>query len=89
MTTKKDDAVSRSLKARKTPAPQEPDRRDSGLPGGGQGRVDKTGIMPPGVHIDPDITEGHPGYQESGESEIIPMERLTKGNTSAEQDKNR
>ncbi|MCS7168835.1 MAG: hypothetical protein RMI91_09580 [Gemmatales bacterium] len=40
--------------------------------------VDITGRVPDDVHVDPDITEGHPGYQESGESEIIPMERLTK-----------
>ncbi|MCS7016229.1 MAG: hypothetical protein RMJ19_13375 [Gemmatales bacterium] len=40
--------------------------------------VDITGRVPDDVHVDPNITEGHPGYQESGESEIIPMERLTK-----------
>jgi hypothetical protein len=47
-------------------------QRETGLPGGGQGRVDVTGIVPENIHVDPDITEGHPGYQESGESEIIP-----------------
>ncbi len=50
------------------------DRTDSGRPetGSGEGRKDVTGIMPEGVRVDPDITEGHPGYQESGDSEIIP-----------------
>jgi hypothetical protein len=28
--------------------------------------------MPEGIRIDPDITEGHPGYEESGSSEITP-----------------
>jgi hypothetical protein len=42
----------------------------SGQPGGGKGRVDVTGLTPEGVHVDPDITEGHPGYEESGDSEI-------------------
>jgi hypothetical protein len=45
---------------------------DSGQPGGGQGRVDITGIIPEGIHVDPNITESHPGYDESGSSEIIP-----------------
>jgi cytidylate kinase len=52
---------------------------DSGQPGGNPGRVDVTGIMPEGICIDPDITEGHPGYEESGDSEIIPAERLAGG----------
>ena len=47
-------------------------RKGAGEPGGGQGRVDVTGIMPEGIRVDPDITEGRPGYQESGDSEIIP-----------------
>ena len=51
---------------------------DSGEPGGGQGRVDITGIMPEDIRIDPDLTEGHPGYEESGDSEIIPTERFRK-----------
>jgi len=50
---------------------------DTGQPGGGQGRVDITGIMPEGIRVDPNVTEGHPGYEESGESEIIPTERFT------------
>jgi len=45
---------------------------DTGQPGGGQGRVDITGTMPEGIRVDPDLTEGHPGYQEGGTSEIIP-----------------
>jgi len=57
----------------------EADRRDSGRPGGGQGRTDVTGIVPQGVHVDPDLTEGHPGYQESGDSEVIPNDQLAGG----------
>jgi hypothetical protein len=35
------------------------------------------GVIPEGqIEIDPEITEGHPGYEESGPSEIIPLERL-------------
>lgn len=45
-------------------------RADSGQPGGGQGRVDLTGRMPEDIRIDPDINEGHPGYDESGSSAI-------------------
>ena len=41
--------------------------------------IDVTGKMPEGIRIDPDITEGHPGYQESGDSGIIPPERLAQG----------
>jgi hypothetical protein len=40
------------------------------------GSIDVTGIVPEDIRIDPDITEGHPGYEESGDSEIIPLERL-------------
>jgi hypothetical protein len=43
---------------------------------GGAGQVEVTGIVPEGVHVDPNLTEGHPGYEESGESEIIPTPRL-------------
>jgi flap endonuclease-1 len=43
-----------------------------GQPGGNPGRIDITGTMPEGIRIDPDITEGHPGYEESGDSKIIP-----------------
>jgi hypothetical protein len=41
-------------------------------PGVAPGSVDVTGVVPEDVHVDPDITEGHPGYEESGVSEIHP-----------------
>jgi hypothetical protein len=44
--------------------------RESGQPGGGKGRVDVTGVLPVGDRIDPVLTEGHAGYNESGESEL-------------------
>jgi hypothetical protein len=47
-------------------------------PGTDPNRVDVTGTMPEGIRVDPDLTEGHPGYEESGDSEIIPNKRLTK-----------
>jgi hypothetical protein len=50
----------------------------------GKGRVDRTGIMPENIRIDPDVTEGHPGYQESGDSEIIPNDRFQDGPKSAQ-----
>jgi hypothetical protein len=76
--------ANRKQTPRQNPAPPASDenakqRRDSGEPGGGQGRVDVTGIVPENVHVDPNITEGHPGYQESGDSEIIPGDRLAAG----------
>jgi hypothetical protein len=42
--------------------------------------------MPEGIRIDPDITVGHPGYQESGDSEIIPNERLGGGQAAEEKE---
>ena len=45
-------------------------------------RVDVTGKAPEDIRIDPDLTEGHPGYEESGDSEIIPVDRLAKGSSS-------
>jgi hypothetical protein len=69
----------------KTP-PQGAKPAETGQPGGGRGRVDITGIMPEGIRVDPDLTEGHPGYQESGDSGIIPTERLTKGGATEEKD---
>ncbi|GBD36062.1 hypothetical protein HRbin36_01181 [bacterium HR36] len=45
--------------------------------------VDVTGRVPDDVRIDPNITEGYPGYDESGESEIIPLDRLTGGQTES------
>lgn len=59
--------------------PKASGRPDTGQPGGGQGRVDVTGTMPEGIRVDPNLTEGHPGYQESGDSEIIPAERFRGG----------
>lgn len=52
------------------------------------GRVDITGIVPEGVHVDPLITEGHVGYEESGESEVIPSERLAGGQSAPDKGKN-
>lgn len=60
---------------------------NSGLPGGNPGRVDITGIMPEGIRVDPNITEGHPGYEDSGSSEIIPPERLARGGAAREEGK--
>lgn len=54
-------------------------RSNRGQPGGGQGRVDIVGIVPRGIRVDPNITEGHPGYQESGDSEIRIPKRTGKG----------
>jgi len=51
------------------------DRRESGWPGGGQGRTDVTGVISDKIRVDPDLTEGHPGYQDSGGSELRPPER--------------
>lgn len=42
-------------------------------PGISPGAVDVTGIVPEDVRVDPDITEGHAGYEESGGSEIHPL----------------
>jgi hypothetical protein len=53
--------------------------QSSGHPGGGAGRRDVVEPVPEGVHVDPYITEGHPGYQESGDSEIISPERFASG----------
>lgn len=49
-----------------------------GKPGANPRVVEVTGVVPPDVHVDPFITEGHPGYEESGSSEIIPADRLRK-----------
>ncbi len=54
---------------------------DTGEPGGGVGRVDITGVSPEETHVDPNLTEGHPGYEESGDSEIIPPARATPRKT--------
>jgi hypothetical protein len=57
----------------KTENPRLPAGSDSGQPGGGAGRIDIVGKISDGVRIDPDVTEGHPGYEESGSSEIVPV----------------
>jgi hypothetical protein len=57
-------------------------RSDRGEPGGGQGRVDITDVTPPDVHVDPNVTEGHPGYDETGPSEILPPQRFGKGESA-------
>jgi len=58
-------------------------RRECGLPGGGAGRRDIVERIPDDIHVDPYITEGNPGYDESGPSEIMPPERLASGQQKA------
>ena len=41
-------------------------------PGVSPGSVDVVGIVPADVHVDPEITEGHPGYEETGGSGVRP-----------------
>jgi hypothetical protein len=70
----------RSQKA-KAPEQQAADRRESGQPGGGQGRrdpVERTGVYPPGApDIPPDAdvrmagSWGGGDYQEAGGSELV------------------
>jgi hypothetical protein len=46
-----------------TPAlPDDPDTKPDA--------VDVVGIVPGDVYVDPELTEGHAGYEESGNSEI-------------------
>jgi hypothetical protein len=52
------------------------------------GWVDVTGIIPEGVHVDANITEGHPGYEVSGDSEIISQERFAAGKNPSESAEN-
>jgi hypothetical protein len=88
------------MNVERTEQPQQPEQKETPRGNGGSkpppmallpelppGRVDVTGIMPEGIRIDPDITEGHPGYEESGDSGIIPPERLARGGTPAEEGK--
>jgi hypothetical protein len=58
---------------------------ETGEPGGGRGRVDVTGIVPEDIHVDPNLTEGHPGYTESGGSEIIPPKPLPAERTTTDE----
>jgi hypothetical protein len=63
-------------------------KRDSGLPGGGAGRRDVVEPIPDNIRrVDPNIVEGQPGYEESGDSEIIPRERLSSGGTKPASEK--
>lgn len=52
------------------PQPEPGPNPECGEPGGGRGRVDIVGRRPKGIRIDPNFMEGHPGYEESGSSEI-------------------
>lgn len=45
-------------------------------PGVRPGSVDVVGVVPADVRVDPYITEGHPGYNETAPSEIISAQRL-------------
>jgi hypothetical protein len=55
-------------------------KRDSGLPEGGAGRRDVVEPIPDNVRrVDPNIVEGQPGYDESGNSEIMRPERFASG----------
>ena len=54
------------------------EQNESGTPGGGRGRVDIVGAVPDDIQVDPEITEGHVGYQESGPSELLPTQRIKK-----------
>jgi hypothetical protein len=49
------------------------------VPGVSPGSVDVVGILPDDVHVDPDIMEGHPGYEESGGSEQKPSKTADSG----------
>ena len=68
--TSKGDTSSRAL----TPTTKEDPRVESGQPGGGQGRTDVTGVIRDKVRVDLYVTEGQPGYEETGPSEIAPHE---------------
>jgi hypothetical protein len=61
--TRKKLLTSPAPKVCQTPAlPHEPDVNPDA--------VDVVGIIPGDVYVDPEITEGHPGYEESGDSEV-------------------
>ena len=65
-------------------------KRDSGMPGGGAGRRDVVEPIPDNIRVDPYITEGNPGYEESGSSEMRPIEQLAAGGAKVTpQDKSR
>jgi hypothetical protein len=48
----------------------------TGQPGGGAGRADRVGEVPGDTRVDPNLTERHPGYDETGPSEIIPVDEM-------------
>jgi len=72
------------------------DRRESGAPGGGQGRRDevgRSGVFPPGAdHIPPDAevrmagSWGGGDYEESGGSELVFREGQVLGGLTAGRD---
>lgn len=65
------------------PQPEPGPNPECGEPGGGRGRVDIVGRRPKGIRIDPDFMEGHPGYEESGSSEIsVPKRAPAKKKSS-------
>ena len=59
------------------PPPSDAPDADTGQPGGGKGRIDVTGVLPDDIRVDPNVTEGQPGYEESGDSEIRVKEKET------------
>src|SRR5207244_12678183 len=60
------DTTMKNRKKQQTPVPADQGKKDN--------RVDRTGIVPGNVRIDPDLTPGHPGYEVSGGPETIPPE---------------
>jgi hypothetical protein len=52
------------------PTEKQDPRVECGQPGGGSGRTDVTSVIRDKIRVDPDTTEGHPGYEETGPSEI-------------------
>ena len=74
---KKNENVARPQSSR-SPTLLAKDPKDTGKPGAGKGRMDLTGIAPEGNGVDPYFTEGHPGYEESGNSGIVQPVRSDK-----------
>jgi len=60
------------MATKKNQPPATPNEADVPEVQRGKGRKDVTGVVPGGVRVDPDLTPGHPGYEVSGGSEIIP-----------------
>jgi hypothetical protein len=54
-----------STKTKPTVIPASPHK-----PGVKPDAVDVVGVLPGDVHVDPELTEGHAGYEESGDSEL-------------------